>query len=65
MKVGDLVRCNVTKAANTLGVVTKVEKAFYPGELDVVYVLHRRANMFAANICRWSASRLEVINESR
>ena len=60
MNIGDLVRCNVTKATNTIGLVTKVVKAFYPGELDVVYVLHRREN-----ISRWSASRLEVINESR
>ena len=61
MKVGDLVRCKATKAANTLGVVTKVEKDLHPHiPGDAVYVLHRRAN-----ICRWSASRLEVLNESR
>ena len=61
MKVGDLVRCNVTKAANTLGVVTKVVKGNPQRYIqDDVYVLHRREN-----ISRWSASRLEVISESR
>jgi len=55
MKVGDLVRCKVTKAANTLGVVTKVEKAIHPAFIDAVYVLTGK------QICRWSASRLEVI----
>ena len=60
MKVGDLVRCNVTKAANTLGVVTKVVKGNPQRYIqDDVYVLTGK------QICHWSASRLEVINESR
>ena len=59
MKVGDLVRCKTTKAVNTVGVVTKIEKAIRPAHMDAVHVLTD------GRICRWSIMRLEVINESR
>jgi hypothetical protein len=59
MKVGDLVRCKLTKAANTVGLIIKIEPASDPWCIDAVQVLtgHRKV--------RWSAKRLEVINESR
>ena len=59
MQVGDLVRCKVTKAANTLGVVTKIEEAAPPAMLDAVHVLT------GEQVFRWSTTRLEVISASR
>lgn len=59
MKVGDLVRCKVTKDANTVGVVVAVviEPRSITGSR--VEVLTNGA------IYQWSSMRLEVVNESR
>ena len=59
MQVGDLVGCKVTKAANTLGVVTKIEEAAPPAIFDAVHVLT------GEQVFRWSIARLEVISASR
>ena len=59
MKVGDLVQCKITKAANTLGVVTKIEEPAPPAFLAGVHVLTGK------QVVRWSPARLEVVNESR
>ena len=59
MKVGDLVRCQVTKTANTLGIVTKIEEPAPPALLTAVHVLTGNQTV------RWSPARLEVVNASR
>ena len=59
MKVGDLVRCNVTRADNTLGVVVAIEKAHPAALTDAVHVLTGK------QVFHWSTQRLEVISEGR
>ena len=59
MKVGDLVRCKLTKSAMTLGVIIRHEKAQHPALLDAVHVLT------GEQVFRWNPKRLEVVCESR
>ena len=60
MKVGDLVQCKITKAANTLGVVTEVEWTTAPQPVSrIIHVLTGKQTH------RWSEARLEIANESR
>ena len=59
MKVGDLVRCKVTRDSSTLGVVLAIEKAHPAALTDAVHVLT------GEQVYTWSAMRLEVVNESR
>ena len=61
MKVGDLVRCKVTKAENTIGLVVDIEHPEHAGVFfnPAVVVLTRGQKH------RWSMLRLEVVNESR
>ncbi len=58
MKVGDLVRDKVTKAENTVGVVTEIgephPQSWYPQQVIV---------MTNGQMHSWSILRLEVISE--
>ncbi len=59
MKVGDLVRCKVTKDPNTVGVVVAIineSRSITGSRVEV---------MTKGTIHQWSPTRLEVINESR
>ena len=59
MKVGDLVRCKVTKDANTVGVVVAVVREPRSITSSRVEVLT------GGTVHYWSPMRLEVISESR
>jgi len=60
VQVGDLVRCRITKAVNTLGVVTEVEWTTAPQPVSrIIHVLTGNQTH------RWSEARLEVVSESR
>ncbi len=59
MKIGDLVRCKVTKDANTVGVVVAVviePRSIIGSRVDV---------LTKGRIQQWSPMRLEVINENQ
>jgi hypothetical protein len=59
MQVGDLVRCNVTKDPNTVGVVVAIIMgAGAPGMARVEVLTKGKTH-------QWSSMRLEVINASR
>ncbi len=59
MKVGDLVRCKVTKDPNTVGVVVAVV-------IEPRSITGSRVEVLTkGTIHQWSPMRLEVINESR
>jgi len=59
MKAGDLVRCKVTKAPNTIGIVISTEEEKSGGKRigGMVVVLTGDRHH------RWAAHRLEVVNE--
>ena len=59
MQVGDLVRCNVTKDPNTVGVVVAIITGARPSSLSRVEVLTR------SKTHHWRSERLEVISASR
>ena len=59
MKVGDLVRCKVTKHPDTAGVVVAVVSE--PRAVGGAYV----EVLTNGTVHHWSPIRLEVINESR
>ena len=59
MQVGDLVRCNVTKDPNTMGVVVAIISEPRSVTGSRVEVLTK------GKTHQWSTMRLEVINESR
>ena len=61
MKVGDLVRCKVTKAENTIGLVVDIE---YPEDTAAIFN-PAVVVLTSGQKHRWSMSRMEVINESR
>ena len=59
MQVGDLVRCNVTKDPNTVGVVVAIITGGRPSGLSRVEVLTR------SKTHHWRSERLEVISANR
>ena len=59
MKVGDLVRCKVTRADNTLGIVVSIDEDHPDLIGDIAHV------MTSKQVFLWSAQRLEVVSESR
>ena len=59
MKVGDLVRCKVTKDPHTVGVVINIvaePRSITGSRVEV---------MTSGQLHQWSEMRLEIINESR
>jgi hypothetical protein len=58
VQVGDLVRCKVTKADNTIGLVVKVRTPATALNPAVIVLTRGEKHM-------WSMMRLEVINGSR
>ncbi len=59
MKVGDLVRCKVTKDPNTVGVIVAIisePRSITGSRVEV---------LTNGTAHQWAASRLEVISESR
>jgi hypothetical protein len=59
MKIGDLVRCKVTKDPHTVGIVINIvaePRSIMGNRMEV---------MTGGQLHQWSEMRLEVINESR